>query len=463
MKTSILVCSLIAVLAAAAHIVGGVGAESTDPNLLAFENISGQLRTFNRSGAVDLDNPFFQDLGTNGRRCVTCHQPDAAWTITPDNVRARFVATTGADPIFRSNDGSNCEGVDDINGNRATAYSLLLSKGLIRVGIDVPGDAEFSVLSVDDPYGCGAPLQTVSVYRRPLPSTNLAFLSAVMWDGRESSATTTVVQDLAKQANAATRGHAQAARDLTADERRQIVVFETALFSAQGLDRDAGSLSSQGATGGAVRLSQQPFFIGINDPVGLNPTGAAFNSTAFMLFDAWAGLTSNDRDPYTEIRRSIARGQQIFNTRRFTVQGVNGLNGETFASGVRVPESFNGTCTVCHDSPNVGNHSVKAPLNIGLADASRRTDDLPLYTFVKKTTGETTQTTDPGRAMITGKWADIGKFKGPILRGLAARAPYFHNGSAATPKDVVNFYDERFDIGLTPQEQADLTAFLRAL
>ena len=65
MRTSILVCSLITVVAAAG-IVTGVGAESTDPNLLAFENISGQLRTFNRSGAVDLDNPFFQDLGTNG-------------------------------------------------------------------------------------------------------------------------------------------------------------------------------------------------------------------------------------------------------------------------------------------------------------------------------------------------------------------------------------------------------------
>lgn len=338
MRTSILVCSFIVVVAAAAGIVAGVGAKSPDPNLLAFENTSGQLRTFNRNGAVDVSNPFFQDLGTNGRRCVTCHQPDAAWTITPDNVRARFVATAGADPIFRSNDGSNCEGVDDIEGNRAAAYSLLLSKGLIRIAIDVPANAEFGVMSVDDPSGCGAPLQTVSMYRRPLPSTNLAFLSAVMWDGRESSAATTMLQDLAKQANAATRGHAQAARDLTADERRQIVAFETALFSAQGLDRDAGSLSSQGAIGGAVRLSQQPFFIGINDPVGLNPTGAAFNSSAFTLFDAWARLTSADRDPYTEIRRSIARGQQIFNTRPITLQGVRGLNGETFASS----ESANG-------------------------------------------------------------------------------------------------------------------------
>jgi cytochrome c peroxidase len=145
------------------------------------------------------------------------------------------------------------------------------------------------------------------------------------------------------------------------------------------------------------------------------------------------------------------------------VQGVKGLNGETFASGVRVPESFEGTCTVCHDSPNVGNHSVKAPLNTGLADESRRTDDLPLFTLVKKATGETTQTTDPGRAMITGKWADIGKFKGPILCALAGHASYFHNGSAAAPKDVVDFYNERFDIRLSPQEEMDLTAFLRAL
>jgi cytochrome c peroxidase len=65
--------------------------------------------------------------------------------------------------------------------------------------------------------------------------------------------------------------------------------------------------------------------------------------------------------------------------------------------------------------------------------------------------------------MISGKWRDINRFKGPILRGLAARAPYFHNGSAATLEDVVEFYETRFDIGLSAREQADLVAFLRAL
>jgi cytochrome c peroxidase len=88
---------------------------------------------------------------------------------------------------------------------------------------------------------------------------------------------------------------------------------------------------------------------------------------------------------------------------------------------------------------------------------------MPLYTLRRLSTGESVQTTDPGRAMITGKWADIGKFKGPVLRALAARAPYFHNGSAATLDRVIQFYEDRFSLGLTPRERSDLLAFLRAL
>jgi cytochrome c peroxidase len=122
-----------------------------------------------------------------------------------------------------------------------------------------------------------------------------------------------------------------------------------------------------------------------------------------------------------------------------------------------------GTCTTCHDTPNSGNHSVVAPLNIGLTDASRRTPDMPLYTFRNKTTGELKQTTDPGRAMISGKWKHIGRFKGPILRGLAARPPYFHNGFAADLGAVLDFYNTRFTMHLTAQDKADLVAFLQTL
>jgi cytochrome c peroxidase len=65
--------------------------------------------------------------------------------------------------------------------------------------------------------------------------------------------------------------------------------------------------------------------------------------------------------------------------------------------------------------------------------------------------------------MITGKCKDIGRFKGPILRGLAARAPYFHNGSADTLQNVVDFYDQRFSIGLTHEQKTDLVNFLNTL
>jgi cytochrome c peroxidase len=239
------------------------------------------------------------------------------------------------------------------------------------------------------------------------------------------------------------------------------VAFETGLFTAQRRDDDAGRLRGEGATGGPVALSKQSFFIGINDPVGLNPTGTPFDPSAFTIFDAWANRPRHDA--IDRARRAVARGQSLFNTKPIVITGVAGLNNQTFSNGVTVPDPFIGSCTTCHDTPNAGDHSVKAPLNIGLTDASRRTADMPLYTLRRMSTGETVRTTDPGRAMVTGKWADVGKFKGPILRALASRPPYFHNGFAATLDAVVDFYDTRFTIDLTLQEKSDLAAFLRAL
>jgi hypothetical protein len=245
-------------------------------------------------------------------------------------------------------------------------------------------------------------------------------------------------------------GHAQAAVEPTDDQLNQIVRFETGLITAQVSDRDAGKLDGGGGLGGPSALSQQAFFIGINDPLGLNPTGAAFDPNVFAIFRKWV---ASDDAP----RRAVARGEALFNTRAIAITGVAGLN-DTLGQ-----PSISGTCSTCHDAPNVGDHSVSMPLNIGTSDASRRTPDLPLYTFQCNSTGEVIETSDPGRAMITGKCADIGKLKGPVLRGLAARAPYFHNGSAATLAEVVDFYDQRFNLQLTAGEKADLIAFLKTL
>jgi len=71
--------------------------------------------------------------------------------------------------------------------------------------------------------------------------------------------------------------------------------------------------------------------------------------------------------------------------------------------------------------------------------------------------------TDTGRRDVTGPWSDLVRFKTPTLRALAARAPYFHNGIAATLDDVVRHYETHLGFVFTTRERADLVAFLKAL
>jgi cytochrome c peroxidase len=302
---------------------------------------------------------------------------------------------------------------------------------------------------------------------------NLRFLTTVMWDGRESSIQTgtqpitpatnpaDLIADLRHQSMDATNGHAQASQPLTPEQQQAIVDFEMALSTAQVMDYQAGLLNANGAKGGPRLLSTETtpaFFVGINDPLGLNPRGTPFTPVIFNMFDAWANWTGSAARKQ-ERRASILRGQALFNSKPIDIRGVGGLNDDLNR------ESIRGTCGTCHDSPNVGNHSVSAPLNIGVSDVDGPlpTSYLPVITLQHKTTGEIRTTTDPGRALITGKWKDVGKVKGPVLRALASRAPYFHNGSADSVDDVVEFYDERFHIGVTEQEKRDLAAFLSAL
>src|SRR4029077_6400656 len=114
-------------------------AHGDDTTALVAADASGFVRTVNVNGPLDLNNPFFKSLGTNGLSCSTCHRPAQGWTITPESVLDRFADSRGLDPIFRTNDGSNCAGADVSSlAKRKAAFSLLLTKGLIRVGIDLP-------------------------------------------------------------------------------------------------------------------------------------------------------------------------------------------------------------------------------------------------------------------------------------------------------------------------------------
>ena len=435
--------------------------QQSTPQTLTTKDAQGLAATYLLQGAVPASavEPFFQSLGTNGRTCVTCHQPSAGWTITPKKIKALFQSNPAA-PLFQPVDGAVCPTADTSTAKAtAAAYSLLINKGLIRVFIPMPSAdiLQFSITNVADPYNCTTNPATgltnpttgiVSQYRRPQSSSNLPFLTSIMWDGREPT--------LASQAKDAIMIHAQGAATPSDDQVNQIAQFESGLFSAQSYDSAAGDLTANGAQGGPVALAAIPV------SPNINPPGPGFNPSVMSMFFNWNDST----DP---AKASIARGQNIFNEKSFTISGVNGLN------DVGGKPSISATCSACHNTPQVGNHSSSELLDLGIAEAPTKAipgssnlslADLPVFTVHCDSgplAGTDRQVTDLGRALITGQCADIGKVKTAMLRNLAVRPPYFHNGSAPDLASVVAFYNDRFGIGLTDQEKTDLVAFLSTL
>src|SRR5215470_7527392 len=305
---------------------GSQSAPGAIPTFSVDSDPSGQIATFQPEGSTAKgNNAFFQNLGTNGRTCFTCHQPQTGWTISAASAQARFAASSGADPLFRLVDGATCPTADVSNlVAKSKAYKLLLEKGLIRIGLPLPTtnlQFEVDIDKVEDPYNCTTSKDTgltskttgiMSMYRRPLPSTNLGFLTAIMWDGREPS--------LAHQSVDATLIHAQAdpSSPPTAGQQGQIVAFETGIFTAQQFDNVAGDLTAGNTKGGPVALSKEiaNFFVGVNDPVGQNPKGLPFDPNIFDLYLL----------PMSDPLASINRGEQIFNGTQINITGVTWLN-----------------------------------------------------------------------------------------------------------------------------------------
>jgi hypothetical protein len=397
-------------------------------------------------------------------------------SIAPTALQALFTSTGGTDPVFDAIDGANCPTV--ATGSTA-GHSLILSSGLIRVAITLPATTQFTITTLNDPYGCATTLSTtgqqiVSVYRRPLPTSGLPFLSNVMWDTRETLAPltssitfeTSLTTDLTQQMLDAVSTHEQGSVTPTATQIANALTFEQGLFSAQATDTLAGSLSTNGATGGPANFAATNYYPGINDSLGNDPTGAAFKPNSMTMYTAWNNSTNTQQ-------ASIARGEALFNTAPMTLTNVGGL--ATPAGGIQ-----HASCSFCHDTPNIGNRSVAQPMDTGIAhQLSAETDTniiaalgqlsppgLPVYQINGcKVNGAavTYVTSDPGKALTSGLCADVNLQKLPILRGLAARAPYFHNGSATSLVQVVNFYNARFKMGLTAAQKTDLVNFLAAL
>jgi cytochrome c peroxidase len=402
-----------------------LAATGFDPNGFPHKNGGGFAATFSTQGVVNLTGEYFQAQGSNGRSCGSCHVATDAWAITPESIQRMFDETDGLHPIFNPLDANNPNTIDDstVEGLRA-AYSQMLSKGVFRRGGTPRPNSEWEVVAAEDPNGFGNVTRLVH-WRRSMPTINFHVGSAtVNWDGGNNVGT----DQRAGLVNQATRNvtGAQQGSPAPAEVITDIVDFESSLSTTQIIVPGVGRLDQCGAQGNPELLSQQ-----------------AKASDRWNLFDAWIDLVPGAcGDAEDDMRRAqIARGQELFNATN---------------PGGR-------SCRGCHSSTNNGTSFGNTLFDIRTASAEARTPDLPLFTFRNIATGETRQLSDAGRGQVTGLWSDLGRFKTPTLRALAARAPYFHNGIAATLDDVVDHYEEHLGFVFTDDEQDDLVSFMNAL
>jgi len=390
-----------------------------------YENPDGTVGMVNAGGSVRVDgHPFFDAPGANGRACITCHQPSNAMSVSAAAVRQRWIETGGGDPVFAAVDGSNCP---ELPQALMASHSLLINRGLFRIALVWPPAAvkpDFRIEVVKDPTGCNVDRALISVYRRPRVAANQVAGMTLMADGREAS--------LRTQAITAARIHEQAATGPTEQQLARILEFEKQIFVAQSADVRGGSL---GESNGPAFLGPESLARGLaGSPVGIaGPVSASGWSTR-------PGLSVEGIQK--EFRESVARGSEIFLHKAFKTGALT-----------------SGTCATCHNS-----RAASAAMEIGTTNhaPAEASPDLPLFR-IRCDSGAVIYSQDPGRALVTGKCSDVGAIVPQQLRGLAARPPYFANGSAASLRDVVEFYERRYSISYSAREKSDLVNFLKSL
>lgn len=384
------------------------------PNNAPVADDAGHSASFHTAGYVALDGNYFTPQGSNGRDCATCHVPDDGWSIRPATVVALFEASDGLDPIFVNNLDTDTPTSDMSTVEARWNATTMLRQGKFTRRVSPPAVRDYTVIAASDPFGVGT-TSSLWFFRRPLPTANFRS-HTVMWDGANTVGTS-LRDGLIKQARSNVTGAQQGAPAPDAIIF-DIVDFEMALYNAQLIVNGTGRLDAGDARGGPETASTQALVDG-----------------RFNLYDAWASTGSPKR-------KQIYRGQEIFNN-------VNAASGRT--------------CRGCHNAANNGQNVGGTLFDIGASRPQFARPDMAVYTFRRNSDSAIVQSTDPGRGIRSGNFADLNRFKTPNLRGLSARAPYFHNGIAATLLDVVRHYETALGFVFTSQEEADLVAFLTAL
>jgi hypothetical protein len=470
-----------------------------------YANGHGRFGLINADGPIETaGHPFFEPLGRNGRACVTCHQPADAMSLSVETIRRRWVETQGRDPLFAAIDGSNCPNLPQ---DDPASHSLLLDRGLIRVFLPwpprvadgTPIEPEFDIEVVRDPTGCNtsldygldSPNPTISVYRRPRPAMNLRYVTSarfgvtpfvgktgelaavdpetgrpvnmnMMADAREPT--------LKTQAQSAAVTHLQVDGRLTAEQLARIDVFERQLYGAQVESSGAGRLDE---AGGPPALGPRAMAAGRDGVLGNNTSNYVFPmGDVWKALPAGEGATEAQRNAF---RESVARGHDVFFFRTFWIRDSMHIN------SVGLGNPIKRTCSTCHGMHMTGMDTANGWMDLGTTNLpwakeepvspwAMKAPEMPLFKLTCRADlpphpflGRVIYTQDPGRALISGKCDDIGAIVIQQFRGLSARAPYFSNGSAATLRELVDFYDRRYNIQFTEPEKQDLVNFLSVL
>ncbi|MEO8255886.1 MAG: hypothetical protein ABI868_00935 [Acidobacteriota bacterium] len=470
-----------------------------------YDSDRGQLGVLNASGQLDTKgHPFFEAIGTNGRACVTCHQPADGMSLSVRSIRERWAATAGKDALFAAVDGMNCP---NLPPDDPRSHSLLIERGLFRIALPWPPqrpdgtriDPEFTIEVVRDPSGCNTDprygLQSaspsISVFRRPRAVANTKYTTHQNFGigpfiGKNGMPTATdpltgkptsmnLMSDaraatLAVQAEDAAEKHLQITGTLSAAQIARITGFEAQVYVAQVASPGAGSL---------VEPDGPPAFGPRN--LAAADAGVLGNNTTRYVFPMggkWVQLPragDEAENARHAARESIARGHDVFMFRTFWIRDSMHLN------SVGLGNPAKRTCATCHGMHMTGMDTANGWMDIGTTNLPWASEvplnpwtdarpQMPLFRITCKPTvkehpflGRVIYTQDPGRALISGQCNDVGTIVMQQFRGLAARAPYFSNGSATTLRELVAFYDRRYNIGYSELEKQDLVNFLGAL
>jgi cytochrome c peroxidase len=197
-----------------------------------------------------------------------------------------------------------------------------------------------------------------------------------------------------------------------------------------------------------------------------------------LLVDAAKALAAfqetlvSARTPFDDFRDALHRGERDTTYPLAAQRGLRIFVGK-------------GNCSVCHFGPQFTNGEFAdtgVPFFIapGKVDPGRQGGIERLkqnaFNLLGRYNDDKSGTTAVGTRHVQVQHRNFGEFRVPGLRGVAQTAPYMHNGSLATLRDVVKFYSELNEerlhadgerilkpLRLTESEVSDLVAFLESL